>query len=87
MILVAKPSKPVTYTAKSTVRRQAVLREYDQEINALYVSVEASTQKEIAAPEAWDTGSSLSFVRTVIRSVMKKDVEDDADIFQYGCDR
>ncbi|KLO14348.1 acetyl-CoA synthetase-like protein [Schizopora paradoxa] len=36
MVLLAKPSKPFLYTAKNTTRRQAIIDEYEEEIDALY---------------------------------------------------
>lgn len=38
MILIAQPTKPFSYTAKSTVRRQAVIKEYAAEIDTLFQS-------------------------------------------------
>jgi len=36
MVLLAKPSKPFLYTAKNTTRRQAIIDEYEEEIDELY---------------------------------------------------
>ena len=40
MIIVSSPSKPFTYTAKSTPRRSAIINEYKPDIDALYATVE-----------------------------------------------
>ncbi|KAI0070275.1 acetyl-CoA synthetase-like protein [Panus rudis PR-1116 ss-1] len=45
MILVVKPSKPFAYTVKNTARRQAIINEYESEIDALYARV-AGTDRE-----------------------------------------
>jgi acyl-coenzyme A synthetase/AMP-(fatty) acid ligase len=44
MIVVASPSKPFIYTAKMSARRQAILKGYDNEINAMYDVVEQTSQ-------------------------------------------
>ncbi|KAH9934352.1 uncharacterized protein B0H18DRAFT_556620 [Fomitopsis serialis] len=86
MIIVAKPSKPFTYTAKSTARRQAVIDDYADEINVVYNKVEESTQSSIPPPSQWDILTTLDFVRAVINKVLVHRVEDDDDVFQHGCD-
>lgn len=91
MILVASPSKPFEYTAKLTPRRQAIIKAYDPEIAALYAAVEQSAQLDIGAPPAgqWDDADPenvRAFVRQNIWSVLRKHVEDTADLFQHGCD-
>ena len=87
MIIVSNPSKPFTYTAKGTVRRQAVLDEYAEEINSLYSKVEESTQASITPPIHWDLVTTLEFVRKVVQKVIVRGVEDDDDLFEHGCDR
>ncbi|KAJ6553311.1 hypothetical protein B0H19DRAFT_1263705 [Mycena capillaripes] len=86
MILVPKPDKPFTYTAKMTVRRQAVIADYETEIAALYDTVEETTALNIPPLVEWDMGSVRDFVRNAIHKVMIKELGDDEDIFQYGCD-
>ncbi|KZT73708.1 acetyl-CoA synthetase-like protein [Daedalea quercina L-15889] len=86
MILVAKPSKPFFWTAKRTVRRGAVIKEYEEEIDALYESVEASSQSTVSPPASWDIASTADFVRRVVTQVMDHTVPDDGDLFQNGCD-
>lgn len=87
MIIVAKPSKPFVYTAKLTARRQTVIIDYESEIDALYEAVEESTQAAGKIPLSWTSETSLSFVRSVIGSVLKVSIADDDDIFQHSCDR
>lgn len=87
MIMVSSPSKPFVYTAKLTARRQAVIAEYEDEIDALYNAVEESTHAVGTLPSSWTMETSLDFVRSVIQSVLKVDVSDDDDIFQHSCDR
>jgi hypothetical protein len=87
MIIVASPSKPFTYTAKMTARRQAVLREYEMEIESAYVAAEESAQLSIIYPHDWTEESSRDFVRSVVHTVLKRSVGDTDDLFQNGCDR
>ena len=87
MIVVASPSKPFVYTAKMTARRQAILKDYDNEINALYDAVEQTSQVDIPSPSEWTPSQSLDYVRRIVHKVMTQKVADDVDIFQNGCDR
>lgn len=87
MILVAIPSKPFVYTAKMTARRQAILKDYDPEINALYDAVAETSQVDIPIPSDWSPSQTLSFVRQTVGKVMTQSVSDETDLFQHGCDR
>jgi hypothetical protein len=87
MIIVASPSKPFMYTAKMTARRQAILKDYDEEINALYDVVEQTSQVDIPIPPEWTPSQSLDYMRHVVHKVMTQNVADEVDIFQHGCDR
>ncbi|KAI0734153.1 hypothetical protein C8Q72DRAFT_770789 [Fomitopsis betulina] len=87
MILVAKPDKPFSYTAKRTVRRGVVTKDYEDEINALYDSVDESSQSVVPLPTSWDIASAAEFVRRVVAQVMGRTVPDEGDLFQNGCDR
>ncbi|KAF9256609.1 acetyl-CoA synthetase-like protein [Marasmius fiardii PR-910] len=86
MILVASPVKPFTYTAKGTARRQAVLLDYSEEISTLYDILDENTRSNVAPPTDWDMGSTTTFVRAVVGSILVHSVQDDDDIFEYGCD-
>ena len=87
MIVVASPAKPFVYTAKMTARRQAILKDYDKEIIALYDAVEQTSQVDIQLPAEWTPSQSLDYVRRVVYKVMTQKVADGVDIFQHGCDR
>ncbi|KAJ3558403.1 hypothetical protein NM688_g950 [Phlebia brevispora] len=83
MIIVSTTCKPFSYTAKGTARRQAVIREYEEEIDALYRSLDTASL-EIVPPTIWDHASTAEFVRNVVTRVLRRHVEDDADIFRFG---
>jgi hypothetical protein len=87
MILVESSTKPFTYTAKNTPRRQAIINEYEPEIEAAYQAVRESSQTDVPSPEKWDEISVLHFVRAIVQRVMGKGVEDDVNLFEHGCDR
>ena len=88
MILVTSPDKPFTYTAKSTPRRQAIINEYEPEIEAIYAAAAESTQAEdLTPPVHWDEAETKEFVSTIVRRVVKAKLGDDDDMFQKGCDR
>lgn len=86
MIIVAAPSKPFAYTAKGTARRGAIINDYEEEIRSLYTLLDEVTTG-IAPPSKWTSESSLEYVRAVVHSIMTNKVEDEQDLFQWGCDR
>ncbi|KAF5351577.1 hypothetical protein D9758_007202 [Tetrapyrgos nigripes] len=88
MILVANPNKPFEMTPKGTPRRNAVLKDYAEEIDEAYIAFDESSQVQFNPPKSWNTEDCTSFVRTAFKSVMEQNVklEDDDDIFQKGCD-
>ncbi|KIJ40867.1 hypothetical protein M422DRAFT_780553 [Sphaerobolus stellatus SS14] len=94
MVLIALRSKPFTYTGKNTPRRGAVIKEYDDEIEALYKVVSESVQTDIPTPAAtgeeggWSLEDSRDFVHQIIHSILKdvSGMKDEDDIFSYGCD-
>ncbi|KZT06951.1 uncharacterized protein LAESUDRAFT_758773 [Laetiporus sulphureus 93-53] len=71
MIMVSKPSKPFSYTAKNTMRRGVILKEYDQEINDMYDLVEKSMQSNVPPPEKWDLDSAMWFALLGSRIVLQ----------------
>lgn len=87
MIIIASPAKPFVYTAKMTARRQAILKDYEAEINALYDIIEQTSQVDIPLPVDWSPSQSFDYVRCVVHKVMAQKVADGVDIFQHGCDR
>ncbi|KAK0461857.1 acetyl-CoA synthetase-like protein [Desarmillaria tabescens] len=86
MIIVTKPGRPFMYTAKNTVRRQAILNDYSTEIATLYETVEDSAQAGIFLPLEWDDTSTLEFVRKVVLQTLPHPIPDNEGLFQYGCD-
>ncbi|KZV64362.1 acetyl-CoA synthetase-like protein [Peniophora sp. CONT] len=86
MILVASPEKPVELTAKGTPRRQVTLAAYSREIEELYETVKNASQTDMESPAEWTEQATLDFIRGAVGRVMRDAVEDDDDLFQFGCD-
>ncbi len=87
MILVSSPSKPFTYTTKNTARRLPAIEDYEDEIQALYDTVEDNILPDIPPPCQWDATSTVGFIRAVVRHILKQPLSDEDDLFEYGCDR
>lgn len=67
--------------------RALILRQYHEEIEELYVSVEETTQQGLGAPADWTINNALPFVRAAVNNVLKHDITDTQNIFEGGCDR
>ena len=87
MILVSSPKKPFVLTAKLTARRQAIIEEYEPEIDVLYERVDETAQAVKHFPGQWTEHTSLEFARNLIDIVLRVRVKDEDDIFQHSCDR
>lgn len=87
MIMVASPSKPFTYNIKGYPKRTIILRDYHDDIEALYAQVEQTAQSDVSGPQTWDVENTRAFVRTVVQRVVQRSLSDYADLFRNGCDR
>ncbi len=87
MILVASSEKPVEYNLKGFPRRQALIKQYEKEITAIYDQIENIPIDNKHITRDWTPESTLEFVRDTVHGVMKLKVSDDDDFFQFGCDR
>ena len=84
MILVASPDKPFTYTAKNTPRRHAIIEDYDQEINQIYLLLE---QQHVRWSTALSTGTiSLRELVVAHLDVNPNDFALDVPFTAYGLD-
>ncbi|KAL7278170.1 hypothetical protein ACG7TL_008143 [Trametes sanguinea] len=86
MILVASPSKPLQLNMKRLPRRPLILKDYHDEIEALYQEVENSSQGDLQPPAAWDKENTHAFIRAVVERTLRRSIADDADIFRNGGD-
>lgn len=87
MVIVTSPTKPFTYGIKGLPRRDPALKDYRDEIDAVYAAVAESAQSDIPGPAAWDTTNVQAFLRVVVEKVLRKPIADEADLFRNGCDR
>ncbi|KAF8315479.1 acetyl-CoA synthetase-like protein [Cantharellus anzutake] len=88
MIILAKPEKPFTFTGKGSIRKSAVIKDYDEEIETVYKTLEkaVSSKASVNPPTQWTKESLHTFVRDVVTGVMGAKIGDDQDIFQNGSD-
>ena len=82
MIIVASSSKPFTYSAKGFPRRTPVLRDYEDEIGALYAAVEQSSLVDVPSPPSWNRDGIKAFVITIVERVLGRSLPEDADMFR-----
>ncbi|KAF4568263.1 putative NRPS-like protein biosynthetic cluster [Pleurotus pulmonarius] len=88
MVLIADPKRPLEYTPKGTPKRSSILQVYAKEIEDAYIAFEETSSIDVSLPESWTPAYSLELARAVINKVLpdSRDIKDDADIFQLGCD-
>ncbi|EIN09240.1 acetyl-CoA synthetase-like protein [Punctularia strigosozonata HHB-11173 SS5] len=71
---------------RNKIWRHGVLAEYVDEIDSAYAALEESTQLEIQAPASWSDNTAMLFLRSLVKNVLKQDISDEEDLFEYGCD-
>ncbi|KAK0451170.1 NRPS-like enzyme [Desarmillaria tabescens] len=86
MILVAKPSKPFEFTAKGTLRRKAILKAYNQEIEDLYKAIDDATQADVVIPQLWTLRNVMAMIRGIVTAALERKIGDSDDIFVAGGD-
>ncbi|THH07788.1 hypothetical protein EW145_g3144 [Phellinidium pouzarii] len=82
MIIVTSPFKPILYTPKGSLRRQATHDQYVTEIDAIYAAVDESAQDDIPGPMDWSMTSVREFVSQVVEKTMKKN---EREISENSC--
>ncbi|PLB54119.1 NRPS-like enzyme [Aspergillus steynii IBT 23096] len=84
-IRLASRDKPFKVTPKGTTQRNAVNRDYKDEIEAIYTAAEAEGQEKL--PESLDEGSMVSFVRHIVCSLLsREDIAPEDDLYGAGLD-
>ena len=87
MIIITKSEKPFTFTGKGSIRRSAVIKDYEEEIEELYKAAEgAAMLAHVEPPTEWTKENVNTFVRDVITGVMENKIGDNDDIFEAGGD-
>ncbi len=85
MIIITDPAKPFQYSQKLTLRKFAVLQDYNDEINQAYRCTEVA--QPLHRPEMWEQEHFLKLARAAVEKYMPCSLRDDDDLFQAGCDR
>ncbi|KAF9000302.1 hypothetical protein BDQ17DRAFT_1427302 [Cyathus striatus] len=88
MILITSPDKPLPRTAKGTVMRKAALQLYDEEIEALYQTIESNTTGDhITPPESWDKESLQVWLLQQAKDIQSiAHLDSTQDLFEQGFD-
>lgn len=86
MIIIANPAKPFEFTVKGTLRRKAVLQVYEQEIEALYKTVDDVSHADVVIPQLWTLKNVVTMVRDIVTTVFERKIGDAEDIFLAGGD-
>ncbi|KAJ5444672.1 acetyl-CoA synthetase-like protein [Penicillium daleae] len=68
---LASNAKPFKTTAKGTVQRQAILRDYEQEINAIY-DADSAFDLDVPFPETTDRSSIVKYVHQIVSRAFGK---------------
>ncbi|KAF8162196.1 hypothetical protein K438DRAFT_1731291 [Mycena galopus ATCC 62051] len=87
MIVLATPSRPFQVTAKGTPRRQAILEDYAQDIDAAYDAFNRVPAP--AGPQVHGTISvndALEIVRGQVHTNVGPSISDNANLFDAGAD-
>ncbi|KAI1751133.1 hypothetical protein F4782DRAFT_205813 [Xylaria castorea] len=86
-MMLTVPNKPFLRTDKGTVKRPAMLRSYEKEIDEFYEQLEAEEAKALSGD--MDTSSPLAIansLRNIINVLLKKELNDDDNLFSVGFD-
>ncbi|KAJ6594686.1 acetyl-CoA synthetase-like protein [Mycena capillaripes] len=88
MILVTKPGRPMVRAPKGTVIKKATIALYNQEIDELYDTIEASgnAASDIEPPSSWTSLDLEPWLKTHATLVAGRDIRGGTDLFDQGVD-
>ncbi|KAJ7670303.1 hypothetical protein B0H17DRAFT_202349 [Mycena rosella] len=91
MIILSNPSKPFHLTAKGTLRRNAILQDYAQEIKDAYDAFDQASFSSSAFGAGSRGGENvvndaLEIVRTHVHAHVNPSISDNEDLFEAGAD-
>lgn len=88
LIILSKPAKPFLLNDKGTVKGQATLSCYEEEIEAAYKAVEEGSTDPIVSKvfDPKDLASIQSYVSSVLHETLGRKIEGDEDFFAQGVD-
>ncbi|OCH93203.1 acetyl-CoA synthetase-like protein [Obba rivulosa] len=85
LVLIAPTWKPFILSDKATVRRHETLNQYEAEIEDAYAKLESGAGGD-PLPDVDDDEGALTYVRNLVKGLIGKDVDDDANLFDHGMD-
>ncbi|KAI1820520.1 acetyl-CoA synthetase-like protein [Xylaria intraflava] len=86
-MMLMVPGKPFLRTDKGTVKRPAMLRSYEKEIDAFYENLEAEEAKALSRDMDVSSAQAIAdALREIINVIMKKELNDDDNLFAAGFD-
>ncbi|KAG1835273.1 putative aminoadipate reductase [Suillus variegatus] len=89
MILVTRSEKPMLRAGKGTVTKKATIKLYEEEINAIYETVEGSARAgiDVPLPTSWTAEDVKAWLKVHATAVnAEKAVDPDVDLFAQGFD-
>ncbi|KAF8215633.1 hypothetical protein K438DRAFT_1799007 [Mycena galopus ATCC 62051] len=88
MIIVTQPGKPMVRTTKGNVSKKATLVLYNEEIEHLYDTIEASGNAagDVEAPSSWSSQDLEPWLQTHASLVADRDIIAGQDLFNQGLD-
>ncbi|RDB20302.1 Non-canonical non-ribosomal peptide synthetase FUB8 [Hypsizygus marmoreus] len=88
MILITAKDKPLPRTGKGTVMRKAALAAYDDEIKALYATIEENTKPEnIDPPASWGAADVEEWlIQQAMDLTSSSHISPSIDLFEQGFD-
>lgn len=87
LIIFASPDKPFQRTPKNTIKRKVIVKEYADEIAAMYAAAEQGVAADIPPADVHSVDLLQEYARQLVAKVAGKQApDDDADIFALGVD-
>ncbi|KAI0517685.1 hypothetical protein F5B22DRAFT_93766 [Xylaria bambusicola] len=86
-MMLTVPGKPFLRTDKGTVKRPAMLRSYEKEIDEFYEKLEAEEAKALSGDMDISSAQGIAnSLRNIINVLLKKELNDDDNLFSAGFD-
>ncbi|KAK5625529.1 hypothetical protein RRF57_001245 [Xylaria bambusicola] len=86
-MMLTVPGKPFLRTDKGTVKRPAMLRSYEKEIDEFYEKLEAEEAKALSSDMDISSAQGIAnSLRNIINILLKKELDDDENLFSAGFD-
>ncbi|KAF8154567.1 hypothetical protein B0H34DRAFT_661311 [Crassisporium funariophilum] len=88
LVLISSPDKPLPRAGKGTIMRKAALSLYNEEIEAIYATVESTTGIEnVVPPASWTTENTEHWLKEQIEDIHSgREFSISGDVFEQGMD-